>query len=115
MHFCFIIHFFQEFSVELSIEISSCIFSFCLTFSVFLNLGKTVTCCGLEGVSLSGNILVPFSLPSAFGGRPGFDLKISHVFGQGLLASVMLVGGEAGDGLGLKPSVDQGLSAAQWS
>ena len=57
---------------------------------------------------------MPFSFPSAFGGRAGFDLRISHIFGQGLLASAILVGGEAGDGLGLKLSVDQGLPTARW-
>lgn len=34
----------------------------------------------------------------AFGGRTGFDVNIIHVFPQGVLASITLVEGVAGDG-----------------
>ena len=66
----------------------------------------------LEGLSLCGSILVPFSLPRVFGGRAGFDLKISRLW-SGFTGIYPLCRGEAGDGLGLKPSVDQGLSTAR--
>ena len=48
--------FFQGFSLAHSIEINSSVFSFCLTFSVSVNLGETVTNCRgiLEGVFFEG-------------------------------------------------------------
>ena len=64
------------------IESSSSAFLFCLTFSVTVNLGETVTSCGLEGVFWCGSILIqtacaqclhweswiPSDIPSAGGG-----------------------------------------------
>ena len=37
-------------------------------------------------------------MPSAFNGRAGFDVDASHIFPQGVLAAVTLVGPVAGDG-----------------
>ena len=37
-------------------------------------------------------------VPTAFGGRAGFDVDASHVFPQGVLAAVTLVGDGAGGG-----------------
>ena len=37
-------------------------------------------------------------MPNAFGRRAGFDVDASHVFPQGVLAAIALVGGGAGDG-----------------
>ena len=37
-------------------------------------------------------------VPSAFGGRAGFDVDISHVFPQCVLAAITLVGSGVGDG-----------------
>ena len=37
-------------------------------------------------------------VPNAFGGRPGFDVDSIHVFPQGLLAAITLVGIGTGDG-----------------
>ena len=37
-------------------------------------------------------------MPSAFGGRAGFDVDISHVFLQGVLAAITFVGDGAEDG-----------------
>lgn len=36
-------------------------------------------------------------VPSVFGGRAGFDENMSHVFPQGVLATITLVVGGAGD------------------
>ena len=44
------------FSLALSMETNSSIFSFCLTVSVSMILGETATYCCLEGVSLCGSI-----------------------------------------------------------
>ena len=49
------VSFFQGLSLALSTETKSFVFSFCLTFSVSMELGETVTYCSLEGMSLCGN------------------------------------------------------------
>ena len=77
--------FFQEFSHACSIESSSSAFSFCLTFSASVNLSETATYCGLECVSYVGASLYRPCVPSAFGGRAGFDVDASHIFPQGVL------------------------------
>ena len=61
-----------------------------------MKLGETVTYPGLERVSLCGHILYGLCMPSGFGGRPGSEVGISHVFPQGVLAAITLVRG--GDG-----------------
>ena len=83
---------FQGFSPALSIESSSFAFSFYLTFSVSTSLGETVTYFVLEAVSSVGaSSCRPSALP--FGGRSGFDEDASHIFPQGVLAAITLVGG----------------------
>lgn len=62
-----------------------------------MKLDETVTCCGLEGVSLCKSILYSLCVPSAFGGRAGFDVNTSHVFLQGMLAVITF--GSMGRGL----------------
>lgn len=79
----------------------SSVFSFCLTLSLSVNLGKTVTYCGLEkGCSYVGESLYRWRLASALGESPGFEMDSSPVFPQGVLAAVTLLGGGAGDGRG---------------
>ena len=48
--------FFSGFSLALSIEASSSVFSFCLSLSVSMKLGETVAYGDLEGVFLCGSI-----------------------------------------------------------
>ena len=62
-----------------------------------MNLGETVTYCGLEGVFLCGRVPI-WTVSNAFGRRAGFDEDASHIFPQGVLAAMTLVGGGAGDG-----------------
>ena len=45
-----------------------------------------------------GASLCRLRVPIPFGGRAGFDMDASHVFCQGVLAAIILVGGEVGDG-----------------
>ena len=52
---CILVSFFQGLSLALSTETKSSVFSFCLTFSVSMELGETSTYCSLEGMSLCGN------------------------------------------------------------
>ena len=63
-----------------------------------MNLGETVTYCCLKGCSYAGPFLYRCSVSTAFGGRAGFDVDPSHIFPQGLLAAITLVGGGARDG-----------------
>ena len=63
-----------------------------------MKLGETVTYCGFEEVFLGGSIPMQTALPNTFGGRDRFDVNASHVFPQGVLATVTLVRGVAGDG-----------------
>ena len=42
--------------------------------------------------------LYSLHVPNAFGGRPGFDKNTSHIFPQGVLVAITLVGGGAGSG-----------------
>ena len=62
-----------------------------------MELDKTVTYCGLEGVSLCGSIPNSLSVPNGFGGRVGFDMNSSDVF-SGHVGIYPLVGGEARGG-----------------
>ena len=53
--------------LTLLFETNFSVFSFCLTFSVFMNLGETVTYFRLEGVSLYESATMQFTC--GFGGR----------------------------------------------
>lgn len=55
--FCFINHFFEDFSLALSIESSSSAFSSCLTFCVFMNLGEKLPVTVLKRSSYVGAFL----------------------------------------------------------
>ena len=50
---------------------------------------------------------------SGFDGRTGFDLNTSHVFPQGVLSAIILLGGGVRDE-GPEPGVSQGFPSAQW-
>lgn len=52
-------------------------------------------------------------VPSGFGGRAGFDINIGHLFPQGELPAVTLVGGGTGVGWATD-NVSRGFSSAQW-
>ena len=56
-------------------------------------------------------------LPSVFAVRAGFDVDTSHIFPQGMLATVTLVGDVAGDG-GARACAGRGMRwdflSAQW-
>ena len=64
-----------------------------------MNLGETVTYCCLEEVVLM--LECPYThcvCPVPFGGRAGYNRDASHVFPQGVLTAIILVGGGAGNG-----------------
>jgi len=69
----------KGFSPALLIESSSSAFSFFLTFSVSLDLGGIVSCCGLEGVFLCGSIPV-WTVCAAFGVRVELDVNANPSF-----------------------------------
>lgn len=77
----------------LALSIESSFIAFSLYFTFFVSNKIKVTYCGLEGVFLSRSIPVKTGIPSAFGGRAGFYVGISHTFAQGMLAAIILVGG----------------------
>ena len=52
--------------------------------------------CGLEAVFLCG--LCRLHLPSPFGGSAGFDTDTCHIFPQGVVTTLTLLGAVAGDG-----------------
>ena len=62
-----------------------------------MKIGERVTYCSLEGVSLCGSMIYSLRVPSGFGERAEFDVNTSHVFPQGVLAAITLVGCGAGD------------------
>ena len=72
----------KGFSLALSIESYSSAFSFYLTFSVSVNLGGTVTCCGLEGVFLCGSIPV-WTVCAVFGVRVELDVNANPCLSSG--------------------------------
>ena len=47
----------------------------------------------LKGCPYVGVPLCKVCVPSAFGGRAGFDMDASHLFPQGVLAAITLLGG----------------------
>ena len=63
-----------------------------------MKLGETVTYPGLEEYPCVGMSICSPYLPSGFGGRAGSDVSMSHIFPQGVLAAITLVGGGAGYG-----------------
>ena len=63
-----------------------------------MKLGETVTIAVLKLCPYVSVSLFSLCVPSDFGRRAGFDMNTSHVFPQGVLAAVTLVGGRAGDG-----------------
>ena len=46
-----------------------------------------------------GASLCKLCVPNTFSGRVGFDVDGCHIFPQGVLATITMVGGEAGDGV----------------
>lgn len=52
----------------------------------------------LKGCSYVKASLCRFCVPSASGGRVEFDVNASHIFPQGVLATLTLVGVVAGEG-----------------
>ena len=53
-------------------------------------------------------------VPSGFGGRAVFDINTGHIFPQGVLAAITLVGGGTGVGWArARTSVSWGFSSAQ--
>lgn len=67
---------FQRFSLALSIENSSSVFPFYLSFSVSMDLliGGAATYNSLKGVSSCGSVLSSLCGPRALGGKAGFDV-----------------------------------------
>ena len=51
----------------------------------------------LKGCSFVGRSLSRLCLPSAFGGKAEFDVNAYHIFPQGVLVAITLLGGVAGD------------------
>ena len=81
-----------------------------------MELGETVTYCSLEkGYPCVGATLHSLHAPSDLGGGARSDMNTSHIFSQGALAVITLVGGRAGDGATrARGSVSQGFPSAQW-
>ena len=78
-----------------------------------MKLNGKVTYGGLEDISLYGSILIHLQGSSDFDSRAGFDLNTSHVFLQGVLSAIILLGGGVRDE-GPEPGVSQGFPSAQW-
>ena len=69
-----------------------------LLLSDSVNLRGRVTFCGLEGLFLCQNIPLKTACDQYLWQRAGFDVDDSHIFPQGRLTAVTLVGDVAGDG-----------------
>ena len=65
-----------------------------------MNLSETVIYFHFKRMLLCRNAPIQTALPNAFSGKARFDMDISHIFPQGLLAALSFVGGGAGDGGG---------------
>ena len=63
-----------------------------------MKFGKT-TYPSLEGVSLCVSNPMQLCVPSGFDRRTGSEVSMDHIFFQGVLAAITLVGGGAGDGV----------------
>ena len=63
-----------------------------------------------------GASLYSLDVPSGFDGRAGFDVNTNHIFPQGVLTAITLVGGGLGNGRIRSQSqfLSRGLSSAQW-
>ena len=80
-----------------------------------MNLGETVAYCGLKGCSYVGISLCRLCVPSVSDGGAGFDVDASHVFPQGVLAAITLVGvGLELEELEQAPGVRQDFLSGQW-
>lgn len=58
-----------------------------------MNLSETVTYFSFKGMLLCRNVPVQTALSNAFSGKARFDMDVSHIFPQGLLAALTFVGG----------------------
>ena len=102
-------------------EIFSCHFNwdkllclFILTFHVSLwNSMEKLPMVGLKRYLYMGASLYHLHGSTDFDSRAGFDLNTSHVFPQGVLSAIILLGGGVRDE-GPEPGVSQGFSSAQW-
>lgn len=79
-----------------------------------MKFGDTATYSSLEGVSLCVSIPMQLCVPSGFDRRTGSEVSMDHIFFQGVLAAITLVGGGAGDGV-VRASAwcEPGFSSAQ--
>lgn len=64
-----------------------------------MNLSETVTYFSFKGMLLCRNVPVQTALSNASSGKARFDMDVSHIFPQGLLAALTFVEG-ARDGGG---------------
>lgn len=62
-----------------------------------MSLVKTVTYPSLAGSPWVGVSQYSLCVPRDFRVRPGSEMSMSHVFPQGVLAAITLVGGGTGD------------------
>lgn len=80
-----------------------------------MNLGETVTYCSFGDMFLCGSILYRFHVPTAFTWRAGFDMDTSHVFPQGVLVAIALIGVWLEmERLELEPGMRWDFPFAQW-
>lgn len=78
-----------------------------------MKLGEPVSYFDLEAVSFVEVTLYSLCVPSGFGQSAGSDISMNHVFPQGLLAAITLVGGGARDGRSrARALMSQGFSSA---
>ena len=68
---------------------------------------------GLKRYLYMGASLYRLHGSTDFDSRAGFDLNTSHVFPQGMLSAIILLGGGVRDE-GPEPGVIQGFPSAQW-
>ena len=84
------------FSRGLSLETNSSVFSFYLTFSVSMKLGKNVTC-GLEGASFCGSMPIQSVCAQCLRWESWIWREHKSCLSQGGLAAITLVGAGVGD------------------
>ena len=73
------------------------VFSFSLSFFISMKLGEPVSYFDLEAVSFCGSNLIRSVCSQWLWWETGSDISMNHVFPQGLLAAITLVGGGARD------------------
>ena len=83
--------------LALSVESSSSASSFCLAFTASINFGESYPLWSRGGVLNMGVFLYILHVPSAFGGRAGFDMDMCHFFLQHMQAAITVVVGGTGD------------------